>query len=231
MASSGPSKASHSALSTPTTPTNSDWIADTGATAYMTPHRHWLRDYEPYVTPIRCANSEVVYSVGRGTVVFAPVIGGKAAQYLSISSVLHVPSLSSNLLSVLRLTKHHGVAVRMEKGQMSFHKAKQVVLTASICKNAPVLDGATVPAFESVLSTTSVNARIDRPLLHRRLGHAGADRVERLIKQELVQGISITGKAPVPSICEPCLAGKQHRDPFPDVSFTRAKLPPRARPL
>lgn len=28
----------------------------TGATAHMTPHRHWLSQYKPYVVPIQLAN-------------------------------------------------------------------------------------------------------------------------------------------------------------------------------
>ncbi|TFK16736.1 hypothetical protein FA15DRAFT_606483, partial [Coprinopsis marcescibilis] len=28
------------------------WIPDTGATAHMTPHGHWLRDYKPLSFPV-----------------------------------------------------------------------------------------------------------------------------------------------------------------------------------
>ena len=39
-----------SALSTfsSLTPPNSNWLADTGATSHMTPHRHWVRNYSPF---------------------------------------------------------------------------------------------------------------------------------------------------------------------------------------
>ncbi|KZS86476.1 hypothetical protein SISNIDRAFT_388448, partial [Sistotremastrum niveocremeum HHB9708] len=63
----------------PTSPTNplklnasSVWIADTGATSHMTPHRHWFHNYQPYVTPIRLADGSIVYSAGIGTVQFQP---------------------------------------------------------------------------------------------------------------------------------------------------------------
>jgi hypothetical protein len=52
------------------------WTADTGATAYMTPHKHWLRGYSPLRIPIRLANEQVVYSEGVGSVVFAPECRG-----------------------------------------------------------------------------------------------------------------------------------------------------------
>ncbi|OCB83903.1 hypothetical protein A7U60_g9109 [Sanghuangporus baumii] len=34
-----------------------DWIADTGATCYMTPYRHWFTKYSTNHTPIRLANN------------------------------------------------------------------------------------------------------------------------------------------------------------------------------
>jgi hypothetical protein len=45
------------------------WTVDTGATAHMTPHKHWLRGYSPLKIPIRLANDQVVYSEGVGSVV------------------------------------------------------------------------------------------------------------------------------------------------------------------
>ena len=48
----------------------------------MTPHRHWVRNYSPLRMPIRLADNSIIYSSGVGTVVFNPVIGGKAFQLL-----------------------------------------------------------------------------------------------------------------------------------------------------
>ena len=72
--------------------------SDTGATAHMTPHRHWLRNYTPSRIAIRLANNSIVYSEGVGTVVFAPVIGGESARAVEFSRVVHVPDLGWCLL-------------------------------------------------------------------------------------------------------------------------------------
>ena len=53
------------------------WNADTGATAHMTPHHHWMRNYTPKCVPVKLADNKVVYSAGVGSVVFVPVIGGR----------------------------------------------------------------------------------------------------------------------------------------------------------
>ena len=97
-----------SARSSSTSPTSSSlqWLADTGATSHMTPHRHWVRNYTPLRVPIKLADNSVVYSAGVGTVVFNPLVGGKEARPVEFSRVLHVPALHNNLLSCLYLTKH-----------------------------------------------------------------------------------------------------------------------------
>lgn len=49
-----------------------------------------------------------MFAVGTGSVVFEPVEDGKQMQQVVFSRVLHVPSLSSNLLSILSLTTNFG---------------------------------------------------------------------------------------------------------------------------
>jgi hypothetical protein len=65
---------SSSSSPSPSTPLQLDsdfnWLADTGATSHMTPHRHWFKSYAPHKIPICLANNSVVYSAGIGSVVF-----------------------------------------------------------------------------------------------------------------------------------------------------------------
>ncbi|KAF7964777.1 hypothetical protein HWV62_3008 [Athelia sp. TMB] len=63
------------------------WNADTGATAHMTPHRHWLSNYRPFRIPVELADKEgtgkrLVYSAGIGTCTFTPTINGISSQLL-----------------------------------------------------------------------------------------------------------------------------------------------------
>ncbi|KLO03903.1 hypothetical protein SCHPADRAFT_990169, partial [Schizopora paradoxa] len=96
-------------------PTGSDWIADTGATIHMTPHLHWFR------TPIRLADSSIIYSAGVGDVEFEPVRrNGQPGRRLVFQRVLHVPDLCSNLFSVLFLTKNKGFDVHIFGDFMQF---------------------------------------------------------------------------------------------------------------
>lgn len=124
LASNGPEEKSslaslRSSTSSSTLPTDLNWNTDTGATSHMTPHRHWLRDYEPYRVPIRLANNEVVWSVGKGKVLFEPVQpGGQTLQPVLFSRVLYVPNLHTSLFAVLRVAIDHSFVVTIEKNRM-----------------------------------------------------------------------------------------------------------------
>ncbi|KIO21106.1 hypothetical protein M407DRAFT_80757, partial [Tulasnella calospora MUT 4182] len=45
--------------------------------------------------------------------------------------------------------------------------------------------------------------------------------LEHMIKQDLVKGIIVEGGSDVLDICKHCIAGKQHRAPFPKMTENR----------
>ena len=131
------------------TEAGTDWIADTGATRHMTPHRHWFHSYTPYRVAIRLADNKIVHSTGRGVVHFVPVVNGQPQGPLAFHDVLHVPALRSNLLSVLYLTRNKGYNVMIDFTHMRFERAKEIMFTASITHtNAAHLDGTVRPLTE-----------------------------------------------------------------------------------
>lgn len=200
-----------------------DWLADTGATSHMTPHRHWIRNYEPCRIPVRLADHSTVYAVGMGTVAFDPVIGGKKGQNVEFSRVLHVPDLRSNLLSCLYLTRVKGLIMVIDSTQMRFFLSSQLLFTASIhSNNSATLDGSTFANSESASFASTLP--LDLLLLHCRLCHHNYADLRRLISGDLASGISLTSKDKPDPVCEPCLAGKMTSNPFP-TTHHRASRP------
>jgi hypothetical protein len=102
------------------------WIADTGATSHMTPHRSWFTSYRPHVVPIRVANEAVVYSAGLGDVILTPT--NASLRPCRLSRVLHVPELQNNLFAVLHLTSHHRFRVVIEGPQLQFSQQGVLIL-------------------------------------------------------------------------------------------------------
>jgi len=200
------------------------WNADTGATAHMTPHRHWICNYTPKCVPVKLADNKVVYSAGVGSVVFVPVIRGRKQRPVEFTNVLHVPDLRNNLLSVLYLCRSKGFLVSINTTQMAFRQPPGPVLfVANIANsNCAFLDGETAPLVEFASAATTIPLDLD--LWHRRLAHHHLADVKALLHHNLVTGMAIDSKTAPDPICEPCLAGKMHANPFPSSSW-RASRP------
>ena len=205
-----------SALSTSSSPTppNFDWLADTGATSHMTPHRHWVRNYSHLCIPIRLADNSIIYSAGVGTVVFNPVIDGKASQSVEFTRVLHVPLLQKNLLACLYLTKHKEFKIQIDSQRMDFIRHGQTLFCAPIdSDNSASLSGSTEPLPESTNWASTLPLSIS--LWHRRCCHHNVPDITKMHKDNLVTGMTITSSEKPDVVCEPCLAGKMHSNPFP----------------
>ena len=124
-----------SSSSSSITLSNRNWLADTGATSHMTPHRHWVHNYTPLRIPIRLADNRVIYSSGVGTVVFNPVIDGKHLQTLEFTKVLHITELENSLFSFLYLTKHKGFEIHINSHHMDFLRNGHTLFCAPIDGN------------------------------------------------------------------------------------------------
>src|ERR671929_620035 len=199
------------------------WNTDTGATSHMTPHRSWIRNYTPYKVPIKLADSRVIYSEGVGSVLFRPIINGQIHRDVEFSRVLHVPALRNNLLAVLYLTKHKSFDVHISGDNIDFERNKTVLFTASINNdNIGYLNGSTIDLNESVHLASTLP--LDLSLWHKRLGHHNYDDIKLMIRQNLVDGLVLDSKAKPDPICEPCLAGKMHANPFPSSNNRATEL-------
>jgi hypothetical protein len=205
-------------LSTPSISGPDCWIADTGATSHMTPNREWFKEYKPCQVPVRLADHNVIYAAGVGTIVFTPVKKGVSLRPIEFTNVLHVPLLRNNLLSVLTLTRKHNFEVLIKKSMMSFKLNAQILFVALVSDdNSARLEGFTT--VQSALRASSPSPE----LWHRRFCHIGRSRLKELVSGTYVKDLNINTHptSPFPDICKHCLAGKQHRFPFPDSASNR----------
>jgi hypothetical protein len=64
---------------------------------------------------------------------------------------------------------------------------------------------------KTALVARSSSSKADVDTWHRQLGHLNTDAVMRMVKNGMVKGMEINGKAALSTPCEPCLKGKQTR--------------------
>jgi hypothetical protein len=196
-------------------PADHFWIPDSGATSNMTSHKEWIVDYIPLKLPIRLGDDSVVYSAGVGKVWFEPMLSGHHAPPVCLSRVLHVPRLKSNLLSITYLSAQQQVKVCFINSKVSFEKNGGLIMEASInAHKVGKLIGRTLPAISIPQQAYTAMLYPHDIHLWRRLGHRRVAAVERAIKHSVV-GVQLDKSTTPPAICVPCVAGKQHRDPFP----------------
>jgi len=205
---------------------HSSWNADTGASAHMTFNRHWMHHMTPYRIPIRLADGSVLYSEGIGSVRFIPEVNGRQMAPLEFTNVLYVPSLSTNMFSVLYLTIHCHFTVSIELDTtIHFIRDGQTVFQAKTSSsNATYLVGNTIPVEELASLSSTATLPMDLTLLHRRLCHHHLAGIRKLLLDNLVTGLKLDSKAEPNLVCEACKAGNMHADPFP-TSSTRASRP------
>jgi len=150
--------------------------------------------------------------------VFVPELEGKREQPIEFSNVLHVPDLHSNLLPVLYLTRNKLFSVIILETVMSFIHSKAILFTAQVNSlNCAYLEGITSSSASPIINSalTSSTLPMDASLWHRRLCHHHYRGIECIMSQQLISGLGNSLKLTPDPICEPCLSGKMHTNPFP----------------
>jgi transposase InsO family protein len=205
--------------------TYSGWNVDTGASAHMTFHRHWLRNYRPHYIQIKLADGSVILSEGIGTVRFEPLVEGQNVQPVEFTNVLYVPALRNNLLSVFYLTMHRNFRLFAVGDSVKFIRDGNVLFEAKVnVSNSAFLQGDTIPVEEHVNLSSSATLPVDLTLWHRRLCHHHIAGVKKLIRNNLVDGLHLDSAADPDPVCEPCKAGKMHADPFPPSTTSTSEV-------
>lgn len=214
------------------------WHVDSGATCHMTNNKSLLKNYvmdSPRLVTV--ANKQKMRSVGHGDVELF-LKGNK--QTTTLSEVIFVPDLSTNLLSVSKITAK-GLRVHFDTHNCSIYCGDKVIANATKVNGVYQLDTESQQTSEAIqlavkvegeslaaMSTTEgqraeaanlSGAGPSQELWHRRLGHLNRRSMD-LLKRGIASGIDYIKDDFVP--CVACIEGKQSRLPFPKKSYTRA---------
>ncbi|OAX30718.1 hypothetical protein K503DRAFT_704906, partial [Rhizopogon vinicolor AM-OR11-026] len=124
---------------------------------------------------------------------------------------------------VLFRTHQKGFTMTINASKMSFERptGSPLFVASIVDSNAALLDGETVPIAEYASAATTIPLNID--LWHRRLAHHHLTGVRTLLDKKLVTGMTLDSKTAPDPICEPCLAGKMHTNPFPPSKWSTSQ--------
>ena len=202
-----------------------EWCIDSGATKHMTFNITVLSQVKHYddPKPIYLGDNSTVMAHGEGKLRLRSY--NEKRLCLTLKTVLFVPRLAKNLLSVRAMTRI-GAEVRfigekcfVLKGGKTAEIGRSV--NGGLYKlNTPVEE---IPSNEQLKYDNACIASDKLSLWHQRYGHLNINDLSLLSRNNVVVGIDSV-KKDSNFQCEPCALGKMHRLPFPKRSLSRAKL-------
>ncbi|KAG7587359.1 GAG-pre-integrase domain [Arabidopsis thaliana x Arabidopsis arenosa] len=192
------------------------WILDSGATHHMTSDLHNLSLHHPYA-----GEDAVLIGDGSGLPIThtGSTILPSNSRNLSLNSVLCVPNIRKNLISVYRLCNANKVSVEF------FPASFQV---KDLSSGVPLIHGKTSdelyewPASPSTLSSFFAATKTKTSIndWHYRLGHPSLSITKSVVSQfSLPCNHSVTST----NLCSDCAINKSHKLPFSQTSIVSSR--------
>ena len=196
------------------------WILDSGASQHMAWNEACFTSYQSLPeTDVNSCDGKKVIACGIGDVKIR-ARAGKRVNDIILTDVLHVPQLVVNLISSGK-ADDNGAKVHVANGRCAIEVRGNTVLTGHKERGLYVMH--TEEDQKTCLLSSS--SRETAELWHRRYGHLGYKNLQRLVKEEMVQGINLTqGQVPAQKVCETCVMAKQHCHTHPS-SASKASAP------
>ncbi len=176
--------------------------------------------------PVKGIGSDIkpLQAIGVGDILIRARINGSWHNGV-FQEVLFVPNLGANLFSVRTAAARGAVSTLTQDEVVISCGIKTVAVGSSRNKNLYVLDVVpigcgphhTLPvSFLSRTVTETVN------IWHHRLGHVNNAVIKKMDAAGVVDGLQLT-RSGDDTICEGCIYGKHHRQPFPTDGRRRGK--------
>ena len=182
------------------------WYLDIGCSNRMARHKEWFIDLDTSRSKkVKLEDSRTLNVEGVGNI----LIRRKDCKTTFIESVLFVPDMQCNLMSVGQLVKK-GFSVIMQNDSLKlFDPNKRLVLRSSLSKNVTFQANTNV-AYAKCLTT--IVAKEESCLWHLRFGPLNFRSLSQLQSKDMVIGLP---NVHVPNrMCKVCSASKQARNTF-----------------
>lgn len=195
-------------------------IYDSGASHHVVNDASFLHDVrQSTLSTIRAAGNECHAVVSMGDVIIQPDVG----PVVKIRNVHLVPSFSCSLLSGPCLDQVGAIACTRNSCTTVMTQDKTVAFVAPLHMNQYVVKGAFVRSNQigTCMSTTSAATNA---LWHRRLAHLGSASIQRMVREDMAVGMTMSPANCAEPACSTCLVSKHARSPFGPVRRTVSRL-------
>lgn len=198
-----------------------DWLLDSGTTSHICTARDAFTEYYPLTnSTILGIGPGSAKAQGRGTVIVHMSVNGTIKRH-QLRDVLHVPEAPNCLLSVSRLDD--------PKGHMEFKdglcilkdKNNRVMGIGHKLQRLYLLDARAQLLGQERTNYASAN-KLSWDQWHRRCGHISMTSLQRLITENMVDGLDVNQSSIPSKTCESCIQAKFSCRAFPKEAENRA---------
>ena len=187
------------------------WLLDSACTSHLCKDRTQFVQTSfqanSQLPAVLCANGGTLKIIGSGTVILYPTKDRK----LILTSVLLVPHLHHNLISVSRLVDDgYSINFQAKKETCTIQKGLTHICSVPRVRNLWKLNNVNVPGVGTSAKTSYAFSAVTMEELHHKFGHASQQKLLQIIDKKCVDGITLTGPRKLKT-CVSCALGKQRR--------------------
>ena len=190
------------------------WYVDSGASNHMTGHGEWFRDMQDLERPGYVETGDDTSHPIKHTGNVPLTLQDGKVKYLA--DVLHVPSITKNLVSVGQMVEKN-LQVRFTPAGLFVEEYKEggrLIAQGKKVGRMFTLD-VDVPEVKAAMFAQGTGFVADIEIWHKRIGHVNVQRLKSMQNQNIVTGIPKFKVDGMQGVCEACQLGKQSKAAFP----------------
>lgn len=203
------------------------FAVDSGASSHMVNDEKLLQRAVKLATPVTISTAksgETLQAVKKGKVTLKSVVGLNKIKRIELYDVLFIPNLEENLLSVRKINSM-GKRVTFQDKEVRIEDKGEVIAEGKDKNGLYCVDMFLEHTVD--LAALFSQRKVSLTDWHKRLGHLSFSGLEKLLKNNMVDGIDISSNDLVKQyeVCESCLAGKQSCKKFLSMQLPRSSRP------
>src|SRR6202522_967132 len=190
-----------------------DWYFDTATTSHICNQRDTFIDYYPLEnSTISGIGPNPALADGRGTIIINCSVDGKIIPH-RLSNVLHVPNAANSLLSGTRFDEAGGTFIGGNEKCILKDNKGRVLGKGNKVGRLYLMDARSQSQERTNFSTTTQKQTWDQ--WHKNFGHIATPSLERLHRENMVNGMIVDQSSSPSKSCDICIQAKQARHSYP----------------
>ena len=203
-----------------------EWYIDSGASSHMCHNINAFVKYCKYEVPTKICLGDggIIFALGQGKVRLTLLDENGIKRFVVLQTVLFVPHLSKNLISVRAMAKS-GAEICFDHEKCIIVKGETKFVIGRMMANDKLYRVSPFTNVSQFVCLSYVPTLQTSQLWHLRFGHLNMKYIEQLVKKNLVDGMNcdkFINSESNSNDCNGCLLGKMVRTSCPKVSDTRA---------